>query len=129
MSYNKSKKSKISLEDHYIGIVKIAISFNNTIITLTDRLGNVIAWSNSGMCGFKGAKKSTPFAAQTVAEQVKSKILSAKIKKIFIEIKGPGAGRESALRAFASSDYEVISIRDVTALPHNGCRLPKKRRI
>ena len=121
-----SKKSKITLP---LAMVKINVTFNNTLITLTDNSGNVLAWSSSGANGFKGSRKSTPYAAQIAAEEICNKIKEFQVKKLMIEIKGPGAGRESALRAFANQEFEVLNIRDKTPIPHNGCRLSKRRRI
>lgn len=121
-----SKKSKIILP---LAMVKINVTFNNTLITLTDNSGNVLAWSSSGASGFKGSRKSTPYAAQIAAEEICHKIKEFQVKKLMIEIKGPGAGRESVLRAFANQEFEVLNIRDKTPIPHNGCRLPKRRRI
>ncbi len=129
MYYNKSRQNSSYKEELYYAIVKINVTYNNTSVVLTDKLGNVLSWETSGHCGFKGAKKSTPFAAQLVGEKIRQKIVDREIKKIAIEIKGPGSGRESALRAFISDEFDVLSIKDVTPLPHNGCRLPKKRRI
>jgi small subunit ribosomal protein S11 len=120
----KKEKKNIS-----VGIVHISASFNNTIITFADLQGNSLAWSSAGKCGFKGARKSTPFAAQVAAEMVGKEALEFGIKTIGVEIKGPGAGRESALRALQSLGYVVTYIKDVTPVPHNGCRPPKKRRV
>lgn len=120
------KKTKLVVP---MATVKINVTFNNTLISLTDTAGNVLAWSSSGVNGFKGSRKSTPYAAQIAAEEVCRKAKDFQVKKLIIEIKGPGVGRESVLRAFAGQDFEVLSIRDKTPIPHNGCRLPKKRRI
>lgn len=130
MSSNKKvttvKKNKISLP---LAIVKVNVTFNNTLISLTDTAGNVLAWQTSGANGFKGSRKSTPYAAQISAEEICKRAKEFQVKKLMIEIKGPGAGRESVLRAFSGQDFEVLSIRDKTPVPHNGCRLPKRRRI
>ncbi|MFZ8864916.1 MAG: 30S ribosomal protein S11 [Rickettsiales bacterium] len=120
------KKDKKNIS---VGIVHIFASFNNTIITFSDLQGNSLAWSSAGKCGFKGARKSTPFAAQVAAEMVGKEALDFGIKTIGVEIKGPGAGRESALRALQSLGYVLTYIKDVTPVPHNGCRPPKKRRV
>lgn len=112
------------------GIAHINASFNNTLITITDRQGNSIAWSTAGTAGFKGSRKSTPFAAQVAAEHV-GKIARDEfgMKVLIVFVKGPGPGRESALRAFVALGFKIIEITDVTGLPHNGCRPPKKRRV
>jgi small subunit ribosomal protein S11 len=120
------KKNKIVVP---LAMVKINVTFNNTLVSLTDMSGNVLAWQTSGTNGFKGARKSTPYAAQLTAEAICVKAKEFQVKKLVIEIKGPGVGRESVLRAFSGQDFEVLSIRDKTPIPHNGCRLPKKRRI
>lgn len=111
------------------GIAHIQASFNNTIITITDPQGNAIAWSSSGSAGFKGSKKSTPFAAQRASEQVAKKAMENGLKEVEVFIDGPGSGRESAVRALQASGLKITAIKDVTPLPHNGCRPPKKRRV
>ncbi|MEK7851779.1 MAG: 30S ribosomal protein S11 [Deltaproteobacteria bacterium] len=111
------------------GVFKIQSTFNNTIITISDTAGNVISWSSAGSKGFKGSKKSTPFAAQVAAEDAAKKALEHGMKHVEVFVKGPGAGRESALRALQSVGFEVSMIKDVTPLPHNGCRPPKRRRV
>lgn len=111
------------------GVVHIQASFNNTIVSVTDVQGNVIAWSTTGLHNFKGSRKSTPFAAKVTAEDATRKAREFGMKEVEVFIKGPGAGRESALRAIASEGIRVTSIRDVTPIPHNGCRPPKQRRI
>ena len=111
------------------GVAHVNASFNNTMITITDAQGNVIAWSSSGSKGFKGSRKSTPYAAQMAAEDAGRKAMEHGMRTLEIEVKGPGAGRESAVRALAASGIEVRSIRDVTPIPHNGCRPPKRRRV
>lgn len=121
-----SKKAKIVIP---LAMVKINVTFNNTLITLTDTSGNTLAWASSGANGFRGSRKSTPYAAQVAAEDICKKAKDFQVKKLMIEIKGPGAGRESVLRAFANQEFDVLSIRDKTPIPHNGCRLPKRRRI
>ncbi len=112
-----------------VGVAHVNASFNNTIVTITDQNGNTIAWSSSGANGFKGSRKSTPFAAQVAAEQAGKKAQEHGMKTIEVLVKGPGAGRESALRALQSVGFNITSIRDVTPIPHNGCRPPKKRRV
>ena len=111
------------------GVVHVNASFNNTIITITDQQGNTISWSSAGMHGFKGSRKSTPYAAQVTAEDAARKAMDHGLKVVEVEVKGPGAGRESALRALQSVGLTVTSIRDVTPVPHNGCRPPKRRRV
>jgi small subunit ribosomal protein S11 len=111
------------------GIVHVQSTFNNTIVTITDIQGNVVAWSSAGTRGFKGSRKSTPFAAQIAAEDAARKAADHGMKTVAIFVKGPGAGRESALRAFQSVGMRVTLIRDVTPIPHNGCRPPKRRRV
>ena len=111
------------------GILHVHASFNNTIITITDRQGNALAWGTAGGAGFKGSRKSTPFAAQVAAEKAGRTALEHGIKSLDVEIKGPGPGRESAVRALSALGVRINSISDVTPVPHNGCRPPKKRRI
>jgi small subunit ribosomal protein S11 len=111
------------------GIAHIQATFNNTIITITDLSGNVIAWSSAGTQGYRGSRKSTPFAAQLTAEDVAKKAMEHGVRNIDVYIKGPGGGRESALRALQAVGFNVNLIRDVTPIPHNGCRPPKRRRV
>ena len=111
------------------GIAHVHASFNNTIVTITDRQGNALAWSTSGSNGFKGSRKSTPFAAQIAAEQVGKAAQECGVKNLEVRIKGPGPGRESAVRALNAAGFKITSISDITPVPHNGCRPPKKRRI
>ena len=111
------------------GIVHITSTFNNTVVTITDVSGNVIAWSSAGVRGFKGSRKSTPFAAQLAAEDASRKAMDHGMRNISVFVKGPGAGRESALRALQTSGFVITLIRDVTPIPHNGCRPPKRRRV
>jgi small subunit ribosomal protein S11 len=111
------------------GIVHIQASFNNTIITITNLKGEVISWSSAGACGFKGARKSTPFAAKTAAEIAAKSSLDHGMKQAKVLVKGPGAGRETAIRGLQEAGLNIILIRDITSIPHNGCRPPKKRRI
>lgn len=111
------------------GVAHIQSTFNNTIVTITDSTGNVVAWSSAGTAGFKGSRKGTPFAAQMAAESAAKKALDAGVKKIGVYVKGPGAGREAAIRALQAIGLEIDLIRDVTPMPHNGCRHPKRRRV
>jgi len=120
------KKIKKSIP---IGEAYIQSSFNNTIITIPDPQGNVVAWSSGGVVGFKGSRKSTPFAAQLAAENAAKKAMENGMKTVDVFIKGPGAGREAALRALQSAGLKIHLIRDVTPIPHNGCRPPKRRRV
>jgi small subunit ribosomal protein S11 len=111
------------------GVAHVNASFNNTIVTITDAQGNTIAWSSSGQQGFKGSRKSTPFAAQMAAENAGRKAMEHGMRTLEIEVRGPGSGRESALRALASTGFKITLIRDLTPIPHNGCRPPKRRRV
>ena len=111
------------------GVAHVNASFNNTMITITDAQGNTISWSSSGLQGFKGSRKSTPFAAQMAAEDAGRKAMEHGVRTLEVEVKGPGSGRESALRALQSVGFLITSIRDVTPIPHNGCRPPKRRRV
>lgn len=111
------------------GVVHVNSSFNNTIITITDTQGNTVAWSSAGHHGFKGSRKSTPYAAQVTAEAAGRKAMDHGMKTVAVLVKGPGAGRESALRALQAVGFVVTSIKDVTPVPHNGCRAPKRRRV
>jgi small subunit ribosomal protein S11 len=112
-----------------IGVAHVFASFNNTVVTITDPQGGTVAWSTCGARGFKGSRKSTPFAAQVAAEDACRKAQDHGLKAVEVRVKGPGAGRESALRAIANSGLKVTLIRDVTPIPHNGCRPPKRRRV
>ena len=120
------KKVKKSVAD---GVAHIHASFNNTIVTITDRQGHALAWATAGGAGFKGSRKSTPFAAQVAAENAGKLALEYGLKNLEVRIKGPGPGRDSTVRALNSLGYKITSISDVTPVPHNGCRPPKKRRI
>src|SRR5215472_10723546 len=111
------------------GVAHVNASFNNTVITITDAQGNTIAWSSSGSQGFKGSRKSTPYAAQVAADSAARKAMEHGVKTLEVEVKGPGSGRESALRALQAAGFTITSIKDVTPIPHNGCRPPKRRRI
>ncbi len=120
------KKVKISVVD---GIAHIYASFNNTIVTITDRQGNTLSWATSGGSGFRGSRKSTPFAAQVAAERAGLAAQEYGLKNLDVEVKGPGPGRESAIRSLNNVGYKITNITDVTPIPHNGCRPPKKRRV
>ena len=111
------------------GVAHVNSTFNNTMITIADENGNTISWSSAGLMGFKGSRKSTPYAAQIAAEDAGSKALEHGVKTLKVEIQGPGSGRESALRALQSKGFTITSIKDVTSIPHNGCRPPKRRRV
>jgi small subunit ribosomal protein S11 len=124
-----AKKKKKIKKNVPVGVAHINATFNNTIITISDPSGNVLAWSTSGSKGFRGSRKSTPFAAQVAAEDAIRKAQEHGIRSVSVLVKGPGSGRESALRALASAGVRVTAIRDVTPIPHNGCRPPKKRRV
>jgi len=112
-----------------VGLVHVQATFNNTIVTFTDTVGNVIAWSSSGSLGFRGSRKGTPFAAQQASLTAANKAREAGVRTVDVKVAGPGAGRESAVRALSTVGIEVKSIRDVTPIPHNGCRPPKRRRV
>ncbi|MBI2152136.1 MAG: 30S ribosomal protein S11, partial [Candidatus Rokubacteria bacterium] len=109
-----------------VGIAHVQATFNNTIVTLADKMGNVVAWASAGSVGFKGSRKSTPFAAQTAAENAARKAMDAGLKQVEVYVKGPGAGREAAIRSLQAVGLEITAIRDVTPVPHNGCRPPKR---
>src|SRR3954465_3493825 len=111
------------------GVAHVNASFNNTMITITDDQGNAVAWASSGSNGFKGARKSTPYAAQVAADSAAKKAMEHGVKTLEVQVRGPGSGRESALRALQAAGFTIPSIRDVTPIPHNGCRPPKRRRV
>ncbi len=111
------------------GIAHVHASFNNTIVTISDRQGNVLSWASAGGCGFRGSRKSTPFAAQVAAEKAGVAALEHGVKSLEVRVQGPGPGRESAVRSLNSVGFKIINIEDVTPIPHNGCRQPKKRRV
>ncbi len=111
------------------GVAHVQATFNNTIITIADETGGVVSWSSAGKAGFKGSKKSTPFAAQVAADQCAREALGLGMKRVEVWVKGPGAGREAAIRSLQAAGLEVAAIRDVTPIPHNGCRPPKRRRV
>ncbi|MBI2083850.1 MAG: 30S ribosomal protein S11 [Deltaproteobacteria bacterium] len=125
----KPKKKRKAKKNIPVGIVHICSTFNNTMVTITDPVGNVICWSSAGAKGFKGSRKSTPFAAQIASADAARVAVEHGVRTVSVLIKGPGAGRESALRALSTAGIRVLSIRDVTPIPHNGCRPPKKRRV
>lgn len=125
-TYKKAKK-KIQVESN--GVAHVKATFNNVIVTLTDVYGNTISWASSGKMGFKGSKKNTPFAAQMTAESAAKEALDAGLKKVEVLIKGVGSGRDAAVRSLNTTGLEITSIKDITPLPHNGCRPPKKRRV
>ncbi|MCC6221105.1 MAG: 30S ribosomal protein S11 [Deltaproteobacteria bacterium] len=125
----KKRKSKAKKRNVPIGVAHIHATFNNTIVTLTDPSGNVVSWSSAGCHGFKGSRKSTPFAAQITAAAAAKAAIEQGMRSAQVFLKGPGTGRESALRALQSAGLAVTSIRDVTPVPHNGCRPPKRRRV
>ena len=111
------------------GIAHVSATFNNTTVTITDSRGNAVAWSSSGKAGFKGSKKSTPFAATVAAEQAAREAITLGVRRVHVRVQGPGSGRESAIQALAAAGLGIRSIKDVTPIPHNGCRPPKRRRV
>jgi len=129
MAKPKSKAKKKVKRNVTDGIAHVHASFNNTVITITDRQGNALAWGTAGASGFKGSRKSTPFAAQVAAGRVADSVKENGMKTLEVRVKGPGPGRESAVRALNNAGFKITSITDVTPIPHNGCRPPKKRRV
>jgi len=127
MASPNKKKKKTKVEPEGIGFIKS--TFNNTVVTLTDKYGNTISWASAGMLGFKGSRKNTPFAAAQAAEKAATEAMSRGLSTIEVRIKGPGSGREAAVRALMTSGLNVSTIMDLTPIPHNGCRPPKKRRV
>ena len=125
----KVRKKKAARKNVANGIVHIQSTFNNTIVTITDTGGNVVAWSTAGVQGFKGSRKSTPFAAQMAADDAAKKAMEHGMRSVEVYVKGPGPGRESALRSLQAAGFNVVLIKDVTPIPHNGCRPPKRRRV
>ena len=125
-TYSKKKKIKKNIVN---GIAYVQSTFNNTIVSIADVNGNVVSWASSGQKGFKGSRKSTPYAAQVAADAAASKALEMGMKTLTVEIKGPGSGRETALRALQARGFKILSIKDTTPMPHNGSRPPKKRRV
>jgi small subunit ribosomal protein S11 len=122
-----AKKTKRVIEAE--GIAHVNATFNNTTVTITDSRGNTLAWGSAGKAGFKGSKKSTPFAATVAAEQVAREVMTLGVRRVHVRVQGPGSGRESAIQALATAGLQVKSIKDVTPIPHNGCRPPKRRRV
>ncbi len=125
-SARQRKRVKKNVVD---GVAHVHASFNNTIVTITDRQGNALSWATAGGCGFRGSRKSTPFAAQVAAEKAGEVVKEFGVKNLDVEIKGPGPGRESAVRALNNLGFKITNITDVTPIPHNGCRPPKRRRV
>ena len=125
-SYSKKKKTKKNILN---GIAYVQSTFNNTIVSIADTSGNVVSWASAGQKGFKGSRKSTPYAAQVAADSAAVKALEVGMKILSVEVKGPGSGRETALRALQARGFKIISIKDTTPMPHNGARPPKKRRV
>src|SRR3989339_1469718 len=123
----KKKKEKRKVQSS--GVVHINATFNNTIISITDPAGGLVSWSSAGAVGFKGTKKGTPFAASSAAEKAAAKALELGVRVVNVQVKGPGSGRETAIRALQAAGLEINSIKDVTPIPHNGCRPPKRRRV
>ncbi len=125
----KARVKKKERKNITSGVAHVNATFNNTMITITDAQGNTVAWSSAGTMGFKGSRKSTPYAAQVAAEDAGKKAMEHGVRTLEVEVKGPGSGRESALRALQAAGFTVTTIRDVTPIPHNGCRPPKRRRV
>ncbi len=125
MALGKKTKRVVDAE----GVAHVNATFNNTLITITDAHGNAVSWGTSGKAGFKGSKKSTPFAATVAAEQCAREAMSSGVRRVHVRVQGPGSGRESAIQALAAAGLQVKSIKDVTPIPHNGCRPPKRRRV
>ena len=125
---SRSRKQRVKKNVHS-GVAHLRATFNNTIITITDMLGNTIAWASAGTSGFKGSRKSTPFAAQLAAQTAARKAMDHGMRTVIVEVNGPGSGREGAIRSLQATGLEISLIRDITPLPHNGCRPPKRRRI
>jgi small subunit ribosomal protein S11 len=124
------EKAKKKVKKHVVdGIAHIHATFNNTIVTITDRQGNTVSWATAGGCGFRGSRKSTPFAAQVAAERAGKAAQDVGMKNIEVRVRGPGPGRESAVRSLNSAGFKISNIEDVTPIPHNGCRPPKRRRV
>lgn len=128
VNIRKKRKAKKGPVDPF-GVAHIKATFNNTVVTLTDNYGNVISWASAGRVGFKGSRKSTPFAAQMAADAAAREAMDLGLKRVEIRVKGPGSGREAAIRSLQAAGLEVAAIRDVTPIPHNGCRPPKRRRV
>ncbi len=131
MARKSTGKTQVKKERKNVvhGVAHIQATFNNTIVTITDQQGNVLSWSSGGTVGFKGTKKGTPFAAQLAAERAARAAMEHGMRKVDVEVKGPGPGRETAIRSLQAAGLEIVSIKDVTPVPHNGCRPPKRRRV
>ncbi|MCX7688518.1 MAG: 30S ribosomal protein S11 [Fimbriimonadales bacterium] len=131
MARKSTGKTQVKKERKNIahGVAHIQATFNNTIVTITDQQGNVLSWASGGTVGFKGTKKGTPFAAQLAAERAARAAMEHGMRKVDVEVKGPGPGRETAIRSLQAAGLEILSIKDVTPVPHNGCRPPKRRRV
>ena len=129
MAKDKARLRRKERKNITSGVAHVNASFNNTMVTITDVQGNTISWASAGMMGFKGSRKSTPFAAQVAAEDAGKKAQEHDMTTLEVEVRGPGSGRESALRALQSVGFQITAIRDVTPIPHNGCRPPKRRRV
>lgn len=125
----RKKTKKKGRKAEAMGVAHIKATFNNTIVTISDKNGNVISWSTAGRSGFKGSKKSTPFAAQLAAQTSAKEAIEAGVRRVEVWVKGPGSGREAAIRSLQASGLEIVAIKDVTPIPHNGCRPPKRRRV
>ena len=129
MAKEKARVRRRERKNISSGVAHVSASFNNTMVTITDVQGNAISWASAGMMGFKGSRKSTPYAAQVAAEDAAKKAMDHGMKTLEVEVRGPGSGRESALRALQAAGFQITSIKDVTPIPHNGCRPPKRRRV
>ena len=126
---NRKGGKKRQRKEVRTGIAHVQATFNNTVVTLTDKMGNVVTWASAGSVGFKGSRKSTPFAAQMAAENAARKAMDLGLRQVEVYVKGPGAGREAAIRSLQAVGLEITAIRDVTPIPHDGCRPPKRRRV
>jgi len=129
LAKSKPKRTKKREKVEAVGVAHIKSTFNNTIVSLTDNYGNVISWASAGRVGYKGSRKSTPFAAQLAAETAAKEALELGLRKVEVLVKGPGAGREAAVRSIQAAGLQITAIKDVTPIPHNGCRPPKRRRV
>lgn len=129
MAKDKARVRRRERKNISSGVAHVSATFNNTMVTITDVQGNAISWASAGMMGFKGSRKSTPYAAQMAAEDAAKKAMDHGMKTLEVMVRGPGSGRESALRALQTAGFQITSIKDVTPIPHNGCRPPKRRRV
>lgn len=129
MAKDKTRVRRKERKNISSGVAHVSATFNNTMVTITDLQGNAISWASAGMMGFKGSRKSTPYAAQVAAEEAAKRAMEHGMKTLEVEVRGPGSGRESALRALQAAGFQITSIKDVTPIPHNGCRPPKRRRV